>query len=392
MRDDFPIFKNNPRLVYLDSAATIQRPQAVIDCISDFYERFNANVHRGIYDLSEHATQLYEGARKRIAAYIGAESVIFTRNTTESINLVAHLFEEQLGAQDEILLTEMEHHSNIVPWYLLAKKTGAVLQVVNIDDNGDLDLDDFAKKLTPRTKIFCVTHISNVLGTVNPLKELIEKAHRNGTLVCVDGAQSLAHEKVDVRELDCDYFASSAHKAYGPTGIGILYAKKELLKNARPYQGGGSMIHRVSFEKISFAEPPMRYEAGTPNISGAIGMGAAIDYIQKIGLTTLLQHDKTLLAYAQKRFKEIPAIAIIGNPKKRSGILSFRLGKLHPHDVATALNTETIAIRAGNHCAQPLMKRLNEPGTTRISFGIYNTFDDIDRLVAALEKTLKILS
>lgn len=391
--DDFPILSrpvHGRRLAYLDNGATTQKPAAVIEAEARYYRESNANIHRGVHWLSQHATELYDSARKTVRALLNAphvEEIVFTRGTTEAINLVAQSWgQASLGAGDEILLTTMEHHSNIVPWQLLCERTGAVLKVVPVNDAGELELDAFDDLLGERTRLFAVTHVSNALGTVNPLPTLIEKAHAAGALVLVDGAQAVAHQPVDVQALGCDFYAFSGHKLYGPTGIGALYARAELLAAMPPWQGGGDMIRTVSFEGSTWADAPQRFEAGTPNIAGAIGLAAAIDYVQGIGLERVAAHERALLAYATEVTGAIPGVRIVGTARHKTGILSFLVDGIHPHDLGTILDSEGVAIRAGHHCAMPLMTRFGIPGTARASLAIYNDTADIDALVTAIHK------
>lgn len=391
--DDFPILSrpvHGRRLAYLDNGATTQKPAAVIEAEARYYRESNANIHRGVHWLSQHATELYDSARKTVRALLNAphvEEIVFTRGTTEAINLVAQSWgQASLGAGDEILLTTMEHHSNIVPWQLLCERTGAVLKVVPVNDAGELELDAFDDLLGERTRLFAVTHVSNALGTVNPLPTLIEKAHAAGALVLVDGAQAVAHQPVDVQALGCDFYAFSGHKLYGPTGIGALYARAELLATMPPWQGGGDMIRTVSFERSTWADAPQRFEAGTPNIAGAIGLAAAIDYVQGIGLERVAAHERALLAYATEVTGAIPGVRIVGTARHKTGILSFLVDGIHPHDLGTILDSEGVAIRAGHHCAMPLMTRFGIPGTARASLAMYNDTADIDALVTAIHK------
>ncbi|HRP75358.1 MAG TPA: cysteine desulfurase [Rhodocyclaceae bacterium] len=390
---DFPILSrpvHGRRLAYLDNGATTQKPAAVIEAEARYYRESNANIHRGVHWLSQDATELYDSARQTVRALLNAahvDEIVFTRGTTEAINLVAQSWgQASLGAGDEILLTTMEHHSNIVPWQLLCDRTGAVLKVVPVTDAGELELDAFDELLGERTRLFAVTHVSNALGTVNPLPMLIEKAHAAGALVLVDGAQAVAHQTVDVQALGCDFYAFSGHKLYGPTGIGALYARAELLAAMPPWQGGGDMIRTVSFERSTWADAPQRFEAGTPNIAGAIGLAAAIDYVQGIGLERIAAHERALLAYATEVTGAIPGVRIIGTARHKAGILSFLVDGIHPHDLGTILDTEGVAIRAGHHCAMPLMTRFGIPGTARASLAMYNDTADIDALVTAIHK------
>ncbi len=397
VRRDFPIFQRLVRgkpLIYLDSAATSQKPRPVIEAEQTFYERFNANVHRGAYLIAEEATAAYEAAREKVAQFINAPdktSIVFTRGTTEAINLVAYSWGwANLRQGDEILLTEMEHHSNIVPWQLIAERTGARIKVVPITDDGLLDMDAFDRLLTERVKLVAVTHVSNVLGTINPVKEICRKAHEAGALVLVDGAQAAPHMPLDVQEIGCDFYAFSGHKMLGPTGSGVLYGRKELLESMPPFMGGGEMIRSVTFERTTFNDVPYKFEAGTPAIAQAIGLGAAVDYLNKIGMMQIRQHEMELTAYALERLQEVPRLTIYGLApvQQRGGVIAFNLGDLHPHDLATFLDAHGICIRAGHHCAQPLMRRLNVVATARVSFYLYNTPEEIDALVAALQRAL----
>ncbi len=395
IRCDFPIFTRTvrgKRLIYLDSAATSQKPRQVIDAERAFYERFNANVHRGAYLIAEEATEAYERAREKLARFLNApckECIVFTRGTTEAINLVAYAWGwANLKEGDEILLTEMEHHSNIVPWQLIAERTGARIKVVPITDDGYLNMEAFERLLTERVKIVAVTHVSNVLGTVNPVKDICRKAHEAGALVLVDGAQAAPHLPVDVQDIGCDFYALSGHKMLGPTGSGALYGRKELLEAMPPFLGGGEMIRTVTFERTTFNEVPYKFEAGTPAIAQAIALGAAVDYLTAIGLEHIRAHEIELMTYALECLQEVDGITIYGAapPEKRGGVIAFNLDDIHPHDLATFLDSEGICIRAGHHCAQPLMRRLGVAATARASFYLYNTPDEVDALVEALWK------
>ena len=397
IRGDFPILRRHVRgkpLVYLDNAATTQKPQAMIDRIVRYYAEENSNVHRGVHYLSEIATAAYEDARSTVKRFINARSekeIIFTRGTTESINLVAASWgRRNMKAGDEVLITAIEHHSNIVPWQLLCDETRATLRVVPVNDAGEILLDEFAKLLTPRTKIVAFGHASNALGTINPIRKMISMAHANGSIVLVDGAQGVPHVTVDVRELDCDFYAFSAHKVYGPTGTGVLYGKEALLDAMPPYQGGGDMILSVSFEKTTYNALPYKFEAGTPNIAGVIGMAAALDYVSAIGLPAIAAHEHDLLTYATARLEEIDGLRIIGTAAEKASVISFTLEGVHPHDIGTILDQEGIAIRTGHHCAQPVMMRFKVPATGRASFGMYNTRDEADALVAGLQKVIEV--
>jgi cysteine desulfurase/selenocysteine lyase len=391
---DFPILsrplRDGRRLVYLDNAATTQKPSSVIDAERDFYRESNANIHRGVHWLSQHATDLHEDSRERVRAFLNAAhagEIVFTRGTTESINLVAQSWgRRNLKPGDEILLTGMEHHSNIVPWQLLCEQTGAILKVVPITDSGELELDAFAELLGSRTRLLAVAQVSNALGTVNPVQAMIRQAHAVGALVLVDGAQAVAHQPVDVRALGCDFYAFSGHKLYGPTGIGVLYARRELLAAMPPWQGGGDMIRTVAFEGSTWAEPPQRFEAGTPNIAGVIGLAAAIGYVRQVGLERIAAHEHVLLAQATEAVQRLPGVKLIGTAADKAAILSFVVDGIHPHDLGTILDVEGVAIRAGHHCAMPLMTRFGIPGTARASFALYNSEDDVAALVAAIAK------
>jgi cysteine desulfurase/selenocysteine lyase len=397
VRLDFPLLArgmNGRPLVYLDSANTTQKPEAVLRASDRFYREQNANIHRSTYRLSEEATAAYEGARETVRRFVNARSareVVFTRGTTESINLLATSYGQAfVKAGDEILITGMEHHSNIVPWQLLCERTGAKLRVIPIDDRGDLILDGLDRLLTERTKLVAVVHVSNALGTVNPVKALVGFAHGMGVPVLVDAAQSIPHLGVDVQALDCDFLAFSGHKVYGPTGIGVLYGKQSWLSKMPPYQGGGDMIASVSFEKTTYAELPAKFEAGTGNLAGAVGLGAALDYVTGLGLPRIAAHEKDLLAYATARLSGLPGLRIIGTAKEKASVVSFVLGDVHPHDVGTILDQEGICIRTGHHCAQPVMTRYDLPATARASFGLYNTREEIDALAAGIRKVLEV--
>jgi len=362
----------------------------VIQAESRFYEQSNANIHRGVHWLSQHATDLYESGRATVRAFLNAgrdDEIVFTRGTTESINLVAQSWgRANLKAGDEILITAMEHHSNIVPWQLLCHQTGAQIKVAPIDDRGELLMDQYEALLNPRTRLVCVAHVSNALGTVNPVDEIVRLAHRAGALVLVDGAQAVAHQPVDVQAMACDFYAFSAHKLYGPTGIGVLYGRHELLQAMPPWQGGGDMIHTVSFEGSTYADAPQRFEAGTPNIAGVIGMAAGIDYVQAVGLERIAAHEQRLLDLATDEISALPGVRLIGTAPKKAGILSFVIDGIHPHDLGTILDSEGVAIRAGHHCAMPIMTRYGIPGTARASFALYNGTEDITALIRAVRK------
>ena len=395
VRADFPALHqqvNGRPLVYLDNAATTQKPQAVLDALLGFYSRDCANVHRGVHALSQRATDAYEGARETVARFLNARprEIVFTRGTTEAINLVAYSYGSRLSPGDEILITELEHHSNIVPWQMLAERTGARLRVAPIDDRGEIILEEFQRLLGPRTRIVAVAHVSNALGTVNPVEEICRLAHTYGARVLVDGAQAVPHLAVDVRALDCDFYAFSGHKIYGPTGIGVLFGRWELLEAMPPYQGGGDMIRSVTFEKTLYNDPPYRFEAGTPHIAGAIGLAAAIEYVTRLGLEEIRRHEQQLLEAATRALEEIPGVRIVGTAAHKAAVVSFVLDGVHPHDVATVLDHEGVAVRAGHHCAQPLMERFGLPATTRASFALYNTLEEVDALAQAVRRAREL--
>ena len=397
LREDFPILREQvygKPLTYLDNAATTQKPQEVIDALARYYSKENANIHRGIFCLSEQATKRFKSARHKVQEFIGAASdkeIIFVRGTTEAINLVVQCYGRPfLKAGDEVLITHMEHHSNIVPWQMLAAENGIKLKVAPINDQGELILEEFKRLLTDKVKFVSVVHVSNALGTVNPVKELIRLAHERGIPVLVDGAQAVAHTKVDVRDLDCDFYAFSGHKLFGPTGVGVLYGKKELLEKMPPYQGGGDMIRSVTFEKTTYNDLPYKFEAGTPHIAGVIVLGTAIDYVQSVGLDRIEAYEQELLKYGTEKLLEIPGLRLIGTAERKSAILSFVLGEAHAHDIGTILDRQGIAIRAGHHCAMPVMQRFNVPATTRASLAFYNTREEIDRLAAALREVTEV--
>jgi cysteine desulfurase/selenocysteine lyase len=397
-RFHFPLLRqqvNGKPLVYFDNAATSQKPQVVIDAITKYYHEENSNIHRGVHYLSEKATQSYEGARVKVQKFINARStqeIIFTRGTTEAINLVAASYgRKNVNAGDEVVVSAMEHHSNIVPWQMLCEERGATLRVIPMNDAGELLIDEYEKLLNGRTKIVAVVHISNALGTINPIKNIIELAHKRGIPVLVDGAQAVPHSRVDMQDLDCDFYAFSSHKMFGPTGVGVLYGKKELLEKMPPYQGGGDMIKSVTFEKTTYNDLPYKFEAGTPNIAGGIGLGAAIDYINGMDLSAVAAYEHELLAYGTKKLLEIPGLKIIGTAKEKASVISFVLDGIHPHDIGTILDYEGVAIRTGHHCAQPVMQRYGIPATARASFAFYNTKDEIDVLVKAIYKVKEVL-
>ncbi|MFV2073745.1 MAG: SufS family cysteine desulfurase [Thermoanaerobaculales bacterium] len=399
VRADFPALHQESHghpLVYLDNAATTQKPRAVIEAVTSFYEHDCANVHRGVHLLSQRATVAYERARTTIKDRLGASDsreIVFTRGTTESVNLVAHSFvRPRLGAGDEVLISAMEHHSNIVPWQILCEERDARLKVVPIDDDGEIILSEYERLLSERTRIVSVVHVSNALGTVNPVREIVEMAHARGVPVLVDGAQAVPHLAVDVRELDCDFYAFSSHKTYGPTGIGALYGKREHLLEMVPYQGGGDMILSVTFEETRFNQPPHRFEAGTPNIEGAIGLAAALDYLNELGLDAITTHERELLDEATAEITAVPGVRLVGTARNKSSVLSFVMDGIHPHDIGTILDSEGIAVRAGHHCAQPVMARFGVSATVRASFGLYNMRQEIDALVRGLAKVREVFS
>ena len=398
-RQDFPILGRKVHgkpLAYLDNAATTQKPRVVIDTISRYYESENANIHRGVYLLSQEATAAYESARERIARFINAaesREIIFTRGTTESINLVASSWgRTNLKAGDEIIVTAMEHHSNIVPWQLIAEQTGAKLRVIPIDDRGQLLMDQYEKILSDRTKIVSVVQLSNSLGTTNDVKTIAALAHKRGAVVLADGAQWVAHFPSDVRDWDVDFYAFSSHKIFGPTGIGVLYGKARLLNAMPPYQGGGDMISSVTFEKTTYNDLPHKFEAGTPHISGAIGLGTAIDYVQGVGLAAMHDHEQKLLDYAQNRLAEIPGVRLVGTAAHKASVISFVLKDIHPHDIGAVLDAEGVAIRTGHHCCQPVMDRFQIPATARASLAFYNTMQDVDALIEGVRRTVKLFA
>ncbi len=397
IRQQFPALnrqvKGNP-LVYFDNAATTQKPQVVIDALVDYYTNFNANVHRGIHTLAEEATAAFEASRDAARQFINAssrEEIIFTRGTTEGINLVAYTWgRKNIQAGDEIIISEMEHHSNIVPWQILCEEKGAVLKVIP-QQNGELLLDEYKKLLSSKTKLVSVVHVSNALGTVNPVEQIIELAHQAGAVVMIDGAQSTVHLDIDVQAMDCDFFAFSSHKVYGPTGIGVLYGKKHLLEAMPVFQGGGEMIKEVSFEKTTYADLPYKFEAGTPNIGDAVVLKAALDFVSKIGKEKIRNHENELLAYATEQLLQIPGVKIIGTAANKVSVVSFVIDKVHPQDIGILLDNRGIAVRTGHHCAQPLMHCFGIPGTIRASFAMYNTREEVDQMIVGLQKALKML-
>ncbi len=398
LRQDFPILRqtiNGKPLVYLDNAATTQKPQSVIDSEAHYYAALNANIHRGVHTLSQRATDAYEAARDAVRDLInaaGREEIVFVRGTTEAINLVAATFGQRLRPGDEILISAMEHHSNIVPWQLACQRTGALLQVAPINDAGELMLEQFAQLLGPRTRLVALTHLSNALGTINPVRHIIELAHFHGIPVLIDGAQAVPHLKVDVQALDCDFYAFSGHKLYGPTGVGVLYGKAALLDAMPPYQGGGDMIREVTFRKTTYNELPYKFEAGTPNIAGVIALGAAIGYVRAVGLEAIAAHEHALLAYAGAQAARIAGLRMIGTAADRASILSFTLDGIHPHDVGTILDQHGVAVRAGHHCAMPVMERFGVPATVRASFALYNTREEVDALFAAVRAAQEVFA
>ena len=396
---DFPILTqqvHSKPLVYLDNAASAQKPQAVIDTVARFDAEDYANIHRGVHTLSQRATEAYEDTRDKVQRFLNAadrKEIIFVRGTTEGINLVAQSYTRTvLNPGDEIVISTMEHHSNIVPWQMICRERGAVLRVVPITDDGELMLDAYEQMIAPRTKLVAVVHVSNALGTINPVREMIEVAHRQNVPVLVDGAQAAPHLAVDVQALDCDFYAFSGHKVYGPTGIGVLYGKTKLLEAMPPYQGGGEMIAAVTFEKTFYKGLPHKFEAGTPNITGTVGLGAALDYLGEVGLDRAAAHEHELLVYATEQLSRIAQVRIIGTAKEKVSVISFMLDEIHPHDVGTILDREGIAVRAGHHCAQPVMQRFQVPATTRASFALYNTTEEIDRLVAGIRTVIEVFA
>ena len=398
IRADFPALRepvHGRTLVYLDNAATTQKPESVINAISDYYRHDNANIHRGVHLLAQRATDAFEQTRSKVQRFLNAadaREIVFVRGATESINLVAQTYgRTHVGPGDEILITAMEHHSNIVPWQILCEQSGARLRVAPIDDRGELRLDEFEKLLGPRTKLVAMAHVSNALGTVNPVRFVIHLAHTQSIPVLVDGAQSAPHLRVDVQDLDCDFYVFSGHKLYGPTGIGVLYGKAALLEAMPPYQGGGDMIRSVTFEKTLYNDVPHKFEAGTPDIAGVIGLGAAIDYVNNLGLDAISSHEDEVLKYATKKVEAIPDVRLVGTAREKVGVLSFVMKDIHPHDIGTVLDQEGIAVRTGHHCAQPVMDRFGVPATVRASFALYNTKYEIDALIDGIDKVKEIL-
>lgn len=396
IRQDFPILaqqvRGNP-LVYLDSAATAQKPRVVIEALERYYSTDNANVHRGVHSLSERATEAYESAREKVRAFINAGSmseIVFVRGTTEAINLVAQSWgRPQLKEGDEILISEMEHHSNIVPWQMLCRQTGATLKVALINDAGELNLEEFKNRLSERTRLVSIVHCSNALGTINPVKELVDLAHGIGAVVFLDGAQAAPHFKIDVQKLGCDFYGFSGHKLYGPTGIGVLYGREKHLAAMPPYQGGGEMIKFVTFDETIYNDLPYKFEAGTPHIAGAVGLGAAIDYLTQLGMDAVAAYEHELFDYVTTAVARVPELRVIGTARKKAGILSFELDKIHPHDIGTILDHYGIAIRTGHHCAMPVMQRFGVPATARASFALYNTREDVDALFDGIAKVIE---
>jgi cysteine desulfurase/selenocysteine lyase len=399
VRADFPALQQTVHgrpLVYLDNAATAQKPRSVIHALEQFYCEDCSNIHRGVHELSARATECYECSRGKVQRWLNAREaaeIVFVRGTTEAINLVAYAYGHKfISAGDEIIISAMEHHSNIVPWQLLGEATGAQLRVIPITDRGELRLEEYEKLLSSKTKLVTVAHVSNALGTVNPVKRIIELAHSYGVPVLIDGAQAAPHIKVDVQELGADFYAFSGHKLYAPTGIGVLYGRRELLDKMPPYQGGGDMISSVSFERTTYNRLPYKFEAGTPNIAGVIGLGSAIDYLEKLGMENAAAYERELFAYASRCIAAIPGIRIIGTAAQKAGVISFLIGDVHPHDIGTILDQEGIAIRAGHHCAQPVMQRFGIPATARASFALYNTYAEVDRLVVGIEKVREVFA
>ena len=399
IRQQFPVLNREVKgkpLIYLDNAATSQKPQAVIDALVNYYSSYNANIHRGIHTLAEEATMAFENTRDAVQQFINAESreqIVFTRGTTEGINLVAYTWGRQnINAGDEIIISTMEHHSNIVPWQILCEEKGAILKVIPISDEGELLLSEYEKLLSTKTKLVSIVHVSNSLGTINPVKQIIDAAHKAGAIVLVDGAQSTVHLDIDVQEMDCDFFVFSSHKLYGPTGVGVLYGKKHLLESMPPFHGGGEMIKEVTFEKTTYNELPYKYEAGTPNIADTIAFKTALDFIHKTGKEKIRRHEKELLAYATAQLEQIPGLKIIGKAREKVSLVSFVIDKLHPQDIGILLDNNGIAARTGHHCTQPLMNRFGITGTVRASFAVYNTKEEIDELIIGLQKAIKMLS
>lgn len=397
IREDFPALRQlvyGKNLIYFDNGATSQKPQSVLNAINQYYSKDNANIHRGVHHLSQKATNEYEASRKFIAAYLNAKSsdeIIFTKGTTDGINLVANSFGERLKPGDEIMISAMEHHSNIVPWQMLCERKGCTLRVIPINKKGELQLDVFEQMLSEKTKLIAITHISNTLGTINPIKEIIQKGHAVGAKILVDGAQSIQHKRIDVREMDCDFFVFSGHKVFGPTGIGVLYGKEALLDSMPPYQGGGDMIAKVTFEKTTYNELPFKFEAGTPHIAGGICLGKALEYLDQFNIEEIEQHERMLADYAQDLLLTFEDMTIYGEAKKKTSVVSFLIDGIHPFDLGTLLDKQGIAVRTGHHCTQPLMDFYSIPGTVRASFAFYNTKEEIDTFIAAVDKSISML-
>ena len=399
IKSDFPTLNqkiNGNDLVYLDNAATTQKPKSVINSVNEYYKKTNSNIHRGVHTLSQEATEKYENARMKIAKFINStteKEIIFVRGATEAINLVANSYVRPLlQPNDQIIITEMEHHANIVPWQIVCKEKEAELKILPMNSKGELIVDELEKIITNKTKFMAINHVSNSLGTINDVRKIVEIAHKHNIRILIDGAQAVQHIPIDVKEIDADFYCFSGHKIYAPTGIGILYGKKKLLDEMPPYQGGGDMIKSVTFEKTIYNDVPNKFEAGTPNISGAIGLGTAIDYIQDIGIDNIAKHESDLLNYATEKIKEIKGVKIIGNAKDKASVLSFTMENIHPHDIGTIMDSHGVAIRAGNHCTQPVMDFYSIPATARASFAIYNDKTDVDKLISSVKKTMEVFA
>ena len=399
IKSDFPTLNqkiNGNDLVYLDNAATTQKPNSVINSVNEYYKKTNSNIHRGVHTLSQEATEKYENARMKIAKFINStteKEIIFVRGATEAINLVANSYVRPLlQPNDQIIITEMEHHANIVPWQIVCKEKEAELKILPMNNKGELIVDELEKIITNKTKFMAINHVSNSLGTINDVRKIVEIAHKHNIRILIDGAQAVQHIPIDVKEIDADFYCFSGHKIYAPTGIGILYGKKKLLDEMPPYQGGGDMIKSVTFEKTIYNDVPNKFEAGTPNISGAIGLGTAIDYIQDIGIDNIAKHESDLLNYATEKIKEIKGVRIIGNAKDKASVLSFTMENIHPHDIGTIMDSHGVAIRAGNHCTQPVMDFYSIPATARASFAIYNDKTDVDKLISSVKKTMEVFA
>ena len=399
IKSDFPTLNqkiNGNDLVYLDNAATTQKPKSVINSVNEYYKKTNSNIHRGVHTLSQEATEKYENARIKIAKFINStneKEIIFVRGATEAINLVANSYARPLlQPNDQIIITEMEHHANIVPWQIVCKEKKAELKILPMNIKGELIIDELEKMITKKTKFMAINHVSNSLGTINDVRKIVEIAHNHNIRILIDGAQAVQHIPIDVKEIDADFYCFSGHKIYAPTGIGVLYGKKKLLDEMPPYQGGGDMIKSVTFEKTIYNEVPNKFEAGTPNISGAIGLGTAIDYIQDIGIDNIAKHESELLNYATEKIKEIKGVKIIGNAKDKASVLSFTMENIHPHDIGTIMDSHGVAIRAGNHCTQPVMDFYSIPATARVSFAIYNDKTDVDKLISSVKKTMEVFT